>query len=355
MEPQHRALVPDEGVPRLEHVDERAHLRPLLREVLDVDPVAAVGPLRHPDDQPPPVVRDDPAETPLLLVLALVDQPVGGLGRAEPVVVELLEVVGVPELVGARRVVARVVEAAAVGGPGGRGELHPLDVVREVLARGDVADAPLLPVAACLGDSVGEERSVARGDRVRQRDRPVLAQGVRIEQHTRLEPRHIHHVQDGLRLQPAVPLEEDALALPDRHLVPLVVPEGGQPVTEGAPDGDAGQEAFGDLVLGVDPLPVPGARRVLEPAIRVRHLGPVVVVDDVHLARHRVGEPDARVRGPGRRRRSRSRCGCARGGRTVGAGDRREEKRRQDGGAHQAASKSAAAPMPPPMHIVTTP
>src|SRR5262249_9110891 len=90
--------------------------------------------------------------------------------------------------------------------------------------------------------------------------------------------------------------------------------------------------------------------RVLEPAVRIGDLGPVVVVHHVDLPRDRVRERDPGVR----RDRGRSLGRCWRG-RAVRARDRCEEKRGQHGGAHPAPPNSAPAPPPPPMHIVTTP
>src|SRR6185503_20034626 len=109
------------------------------------------------DDQVSSVEGQVRAPDDFLLGGVLEDERVLVLRLAQPVEVDLREVVLVPRGHGARLREARVVEARLVRRPDDRGEL------REDLARRHVADVDLLPVAAATREAVAEERAVLGG------------------------------------------------------------------------------------------------------------------------------------------------------------------------------------------------
>ena len=136
LEPEDRAVVVEERVFVVEVVDQLDEGRVGVAQGLVEDAVLVVGPLRHGDDQVRAVVGDAAVELPLLVVGTLVDEDVVLLGRPELVEVELLIVVGpLQVLAGLGLGEAAVVEAAAVLGPRGPGELDPAEQVVAVAAR----------------------------------------------------------------------------------------------------------------------------------------------------------------------------------------------------------------------------
>ncbi len=171
----------------------------------------------------------------------------------------------------------------------------------QVLAGVDVADPPLAPVAAGRLQAVSEQPGVLADRRAGQRHRAVRRERVRIEQHARLRlaVERRGPVEDVLVLQPVVLCVEVAAALLVRHAVLLVVPQRGQPVADRAALRDGLEERERHLVLGLDPGARLGRVRILEPAVRVRHLGAVVGIDHGALGSGRIGEPAGRNVVPG--------------------------------------------------------
>jgi hypothetical protein len=190
LEPEDRPVVVDDAVLVLEVADQLDGGRVLAGvQVLVEDAVLVVGPLGDGDDQVAAVVGDGAGELPLLLVGAFVDEPVLRLRGAEPVVVQLLVVVGpLQVLAGLRLGEAAVVEAPAVLRPRGARELDPAQVVLAVAAGLDVADLPLLPVGAGRGQAVGEPFPVVADGGAGQGDGAVGRQRVGVEQQSAARP-----------------------------------------------------------------------------------------------------------------------------------------------------------------------
>ena len=95
LEEKRWAAVSDESIGCVERIEQSLDWRIDARvigvaEVLIVDPVAAIGAEPHAVDSVTPVGADLDAETPIGLVGALINQPVGRLLGAELVVVDLL-------------------------------------------------------------------------------------------------------------------------------------------------------------------------------------------------------------------------------------------------------------------------
>ncbi len=112
------------------------------------------------DNQIMAVVGDVAAEQHFFIVRTLVDKFIFGLRGAEPVIVELLEIIGLAHGRAGGLVVPAVEESFVVFGPGSAGELYPFKVVREIFAGVDVAHVPLVPVGAGSGNAVGHELAV---------------------------------------------------------------------------------------------------------------------------------------------------------------------------------------------------
>mmetsp|Transcript_13934 Transcript_13934/g.36149 ORF Transcript_13934/g.36149 Transcript_13934/m.36149 type:complete len:252 (+) Transcript_13934:1831-2586(+) len=241
------------------------------------------------------------------------DEDVDVLGCAERVVVELVELgrggLGARRaaVVGRReplwRVVPRVEEAGAIGGPADVRELDPLDHVwAEVGARAHVAHADGGPVGAGARDGVRQLAPVAREGARAHRRRAVRAERVRVEQHLRraertpgavlgLQRGALLLVHDGLVLQPRVVREE---------AVPLAVPRGAPPLLVVVHLAQLGAHVVA-LRAADHLLHVAGERArlrvdeglrrrgilVLQPAVRVSHAPAVQCLDDRLIAAHR--------------------------------------------------------------------
>ena len=156
-------------------------------EVGVVEPVLVVGPLEHQDEEVAAVLGHAAVDDPLRQVLALVDEHVLRLRRADAVVVE--RVVGqrrLEHLVPRRLRIARVEEPLAVLGPRDVREAHPAHLVGQILPRGHVAHLHRAPVGAAFRQAVGEERPVGRGRPLPHRHRAVLGDDVGVEHDRRL-------------------------------------------------------------------------------------------------------------------------------------------------------------------------
>src|SRR4030095_242030 len=148
-EPEDRAVVADEVVRGFEFMDQLHDLSARRLKVFEKNSVSLVGSLPDADDEVTPVFGDVAVESPFLLVFALVDQNVFRLRGADAVIEELLIVVRVFELGLLIRLLAAAVEKPfAVRRPRRAGELHPFDLIGEVIARLDPAHIPLLPIGA---------------------------------------------------------------------------------------------------------------------------------------------------------------------------------------------------------------
>ena len=160
-------------------------------------------------------------------------------------IVELLEIVCVPQGCALGFVVTAVVEALIVFAPGCAGELEPLEIVGEIFAGIDVADMPLVPVGAGSGEAVGHQLAIVGDGCAGQRDGAVGGERVRIEQEARLGVQRFGDKKDVLLLESGVVLEEVASAMLAGRGVTLVVPELGQAVVNGLAVGNLVEVAEG--------------------------------------------------------------------------------------------------------------
>ncbi len=195
--------------------------------------------------------------------------------------------------------VAAIEKALVVLGPGGVGELGPLQLVGQLPAGGDFQDVPDRPVAAGLRAAVGQVLAVVAEAHFAQRDRAVFRPGVGVDQDPRLGLERFGDVEHGLVLQAVVLEEEVAAAFLHVGRVLGEVPEFGQAAADRLALGDRGQVGLGEPVLGLDPLGHLGrvANVVFQPAVRVFDLRAVVGVDVIDAAGGGVGE--VVVIGPG--------------------------------------------------------
>ena len=292
---EHGAVVPHERVARIEIVQEPDHLAgdPRMPRILQVAIIDAVPPVRtEPDGQHgvAAVVRHLGVHPPVGLVGPLVHEHVLRLICAEAMIVEPLEAVHVGErLVGGLRVAA-IEKARPILRPRRPGKLDPLEMIGQVARGDDVAHAKLLPVRPARCRAIREQPTVVGDRQRRERHRPVFGEDVRIEQRLggRLERRLL--VQNRLILQPVVLEEEVAARLPERRAVLRIVPELREPLADRGARGDLREIGGGEPVLRLDPGAAFGRVRVLEPAVRIRDSGPVVIVDDIALASGRILE-----------------------------------------------------------------
>mmetsp|Transcript_6598 Transcript_6598/g.27333 ORF Transcript_6598/g.27333 Transcript_6598/m.27333 type:complete len:718 (+) Transcript_6598:973-3126(+) len=260
------------------------------------------------DQQQAAIVGHLGAEAPFLVIAVLGDEDILGLRSAQAVVVELLEVVGALErlaLLGG--IEAGVEEALAIGRPGGAAELDPFDGVRQVLAGGEIAHPPGLPVGAGAGHAIGQQLAVTRGRDATQGHRAVLAQRVGVERHLRRVLQRGGRVEHALGLQAAVVGPEIALALAEGDAELLEVIELGVELAHRQALRHGGEEFVGDLVLLHDPGLGVGAVVVFQPAVGVGHRGVVIGVDLVDLAGD--GVADRLALGAGGEQGGKGECG----------------------------------------------
>jgi hypothetical protein len=194
--------VTEELIARIPFADQRFDRRfgILLRQIAIEHEVFRLRAARDADDQITSVVGDAAAEHPFRLILAFVDQQIVGLLGAEPVEIQFLEFVGGLERVALRFVVTTVEKTGSVAAPARAGEFHPLEHVVGVLRGVDVEYAPLFPIRAAGGKSVGQIFSVITDRITLKRDGAVAGKFVRIEQHARCDIERFGHVQNGLIL-----------------------------------------------------------------------------------------------------------------------------------------------------------
>ncbi len=286
------AVVPHEVVPGVEVVQE-AHDRTIepralwVPEVLIIDPVATIGAEPHGEHQVAAVGAHIGGESPVRLVRPLVDELVGGLVGAEPVVVDLLVTVDRQERVaaGSGLRVAAVEEPCAIVRPGGAGELDPLQVIGTVAPRRDIAHAEFLPIRSAARGAVQQQPSILGERERRQRDGAVGRECVGVQQLLRFGGETRLRVQHGLILEAGVLEEEVAPALLERRAVLGIVPQRRQPAPDPFALRNLSEVRERDTVFRLDPGRGLGRVHVLEPPIRVGDLGAVVVVNHVTLAR----------------------------------------------------------------------
>ncbi len=180
--------------------------------------------------------------------------------------------------IGLGNVIALVEEAAAVLQPRGPAELRPLDDVRQVLAGRNVANVPLHPVAARIGNRVGGQLAVVGDADAADRNRAVGGHRIRVEQHLRLARQPLLPVQDVLILQTRVVRVEVPRAPPCRCRVALEVGQLHQPRMHLLAHWNLRQIALRQPVLRIHPALHLGRVDILHPAVGVAHLRAEVVI-----------------------------------------------------------------------------
>ena len=288
LEIEHRPLVVDELVARVELVEELDHRSVLPAEILVEEGILPVGAPADADDEVAAVLGRSGVEAPFLLVGPMVDQLVLGLRRAEAVVEDFLVVVpGLVFLAGFRRVVAGVVEALVVLRPGGAGELRPLEEVRVVISGGDVAHPPLVPVGPGAGNGVGHQGAVVREGEVGEGHGAVGRERVGVQQDAGFRIEGGERVEDRLVLQAVIAGVEVAAAGLERGVEALDVPELGEAGLDPRAFRDGVEVCAGARVLGLDPGRGFLGVIVLQPPVGVGDLDAVErvgVVDAPRLA-----------------------------------------------------------------------
>ncbi len=270
-----------------------------LAQVADDDPLPGVGPHHDRDHQVAAVFADLAFVLPLGMLGPIVDQHVGRLRRAEVMVEELVVEVQRLEL-GARLglLVAAIEKALVVLGPGGAGELGPLQFVGQLPAARDFQDVPGQPVAAGLRAAVGQVLAVVAEAHFTERNRAVFRPGVGVDQDPRPATQstgyppgapglqRFGHVQHGLVLQAVVLEVEVAAAFFHVGRVLGKVPKLGQAAADRLTLGDGGQVGLREPVLGLDPLGHLGrvANVAFQPAVGVFDLRAVVGIDVIDAA-----------------------------------------------------------------------
>ncbi len=300
---EHRTIVIDEPVARIELIQQADHLAVelgsiRLAEVHVVHPVPLVRPVPHIHDRVTPVLGDERPEAPLGLVGPFVDQLIFRLIAAEPVVVQLLVAVRFFVGVTFRRLrVAGIEEAGTIVGPGGAGELDPTQMIVQVPLGLDIPHEELAPVGAARGNAVDERLAVLGEVEYTGGDGTILRELVGVEQQLGLGIQARLHVEDRLVLQPVVLPVEVVIPFLPRRTVTLVVPDLGEPFSDPIALGNRLEVSERHLVLRHDPRLGLFGVDVFEPAVGVGDDGPVVVVCvidslglrvlDLRLHRHR--------------------------------------------------------------------
>ena len=256
---------------------QRAELR--LRS-LPVEDFRARRAVRRVDEQPFAVLRRPGPEVPQRMLAVLVDEPVGRLRRADAVVIDLLVLVlrRIDALL--RCVVGAVIESLRVGRPLRPRVLHPLDPVLRERPVGGVHHADLHPVRSRRRGGIGEIAAVLRERGGGHGHRAVLRQAVGIEEHLARPARLPRAVEHRLVLQPVVIIVVPPVAVLRRRPLPGVVPQLGEPLTDGVAEGNLRQVVVRHGVFGLDPGGRGLREVVLEPAVGIGDLRAEVVVHD---------------------------------------------------------------------------
>ncbi len=277
---QHIGRIPDaihDGIVVRKALEERFERRVRHGQTL-IEYLVAARPLRSDDEEPPEVVAHKAREVAQGMRFIFINQPVFRLRSSQFVEIDFLVFVfrGVCARPLCRRIVAAVVEAAV--SPAGAAELHPFDLVRQLLARSDLHHIDLDPVRPRPGNGIGCIAVVFReGDGI-QRHGSVRRQGVGVEEDLRRTVEPFAVIQHALVLQAVVPVEEVVLADAERCPLFRIVVKFGEPLFDLSAIRNLGQIVLRHSVLSGHPgggfvRPV-----VFEPAVRVCHPRTVVIV-----------------------------------------------------------------------------
>ena len=210
-----------------------------------------------------------------------IDQLVGTLSVAQLVIIDLLELVlrRIDALFGF--IVCAVIEALTVGSPTCARELHPLNLVRELLARLGIHHADLNPVRTCRGNRIGHIFTVLREGYGRQSHRTLVRERVGIEEHLALSVERGLAIEHRLILQTVVIEIVVPIAVARGRTLLRVVPELSQTLADLIAVGNLREIVERYLVLSLYPLGGFGGIVVLQPAIGIGHLSSEIVINNL--------------------------------------------------------------------------
>ena len=210
-----------------------------------------------------------------------IDQLVSRLSIAQLVIVNLLELVlrRVDSLLGF--VVCAVIEALAVGSPACARELHPLDLIRELLARCGIHHADLNPIRASRSHRVSHIFSVLRESDSRQRHGTLVRESIGIEEYLALCLERRLAIEHRLVLQTVVIEIVVPIAVTRGSTLLRVVPELSQALADLIAIGNLREVIEGHIVLCLDPLGCFGGVVVLQPAVGIGYLGAEIVIHNL--------------------------------------------------------------------------
>ncbi len=149
--------------------------------------------------------------------------------------------------------IAGIEESLAVLRPGQVREAHPVDLVLEVLAGGEPANADRLPVRPSSGEGVREMQCVGRRSKSGKGGRPLRPNEVGIDQLRRCGLERLAHVERGLKLKAAVGPIEQPSALDDGEVRLAEVPQPLDPAAEVLPQRLLREVTVGEAILRGDP------------------------------------------------------------------------------------------------------
>ena len=210
-----------------------------------------------------------------------IDQLIGTLSVAQLVIIDLLELVlrRIDALFGF--IVCAVIEALTVGSPTCARELHPLDLVRELLARLGIHHADLNPVRTCRGNRIGHIFTVLREGYGRQSHRTLVRERIGIEEHLTLSVKRRLAIEHRLVLQTVVIEVVVPIAVARGRTLLRVVPELSQTLADLIAVGNLREIVERNLVLSLYPLGGFGGVVVLQPAIGIGHLSSEIVINNL--------------------------------------------------------------------------
>ena len=245
--------------------------------------------LRSHDEEPLPVLAGPRAEITQRMLRVGIDQPVGRLGRAEAVVVDLLKLVLRRENALLRSVVRTVIESFGIGRPLGSRKLHPVDPVRSQRTVGGVHHTDFDPVRTRCGDRVGAVFAVLGEGHARKGHRTVFRERIGVDEHFALPARLRGAVEHRLVPQSVVVEIIPCVAVFGRNTLFGVVPQFGQPFADRAAERNLRQVILRHDVLGLHPRRRRLRVVVFEPAVGIGNLRPEVIIGHVGALRPGIG------------------------------------------------------------------
>ena len=210
-----------------------------------------------------------------------IDQLISRLSVAQFVIIDLLELVlrRIDTLLGF--VVCAVIEALTVGSPACARELHPLDLIRELIARCGLHHADLNPIRASRSHRVSHIFTILRECYGRQRHGTLVRESIGIEEDLALVRKRRLAIEHRLVLQTVVIEIVVPIAVTRGSTLLRVVPELSQALADLIAIGNLREVIEGHIVLCLDPLSGFGGVVVLQPAVGIGYLGAEIVIHNL--------------------------------------------------------------------------